>query len=225
MQILCFIKQKKAAGTRLSIKSTRPFLLFLMSGFFLTPLYSQNIRNRIDGDQLQKFHLIGFALGNETRVLTENYQTAPTDSQTDLTLTGLNYCTLIGSRLGFYSDLYLQLPLKSEEGYLLDFTGGIGWNIWYKNWGLLPGIGFHAGCSSLKSDPFAEDEDMLYLSFGFGTGLKLLYRLTDNIVLYTGFSGNYDTLEFTTNTRYRDRDNKFKKAFDYKGSAGLGIEL
>ncbi|OQY33053.1 MAG: hypothetical protein B6241_08900 [Spirochaetaceae bacterium 4572_59] len=196
-----------------------------MSGLLTGPLFSQTGNSSKIGDQLQKFHLLGLSFGRETRILTENYQTDSSDYDSSLGIIGLNYCTLIGSRLGFYSDLYLQIPRESQEGFLMDFTGGIGWNVWHNNWGLLPGIGFHGGCSSLKSDPFAEDEDMLYLSFGFGAGIKLLYRLTDRIILYSGFSGNYDTLEFTTNARYRDRNNEFQRAFDYKGSAGMGIDL
>lgn len=224
MLIRCSTKQKEAAGIELSVRR-KIFFLLLFSGILLGSLSSQNDSRLIYRDQLQKYRLLGLTLGHETRTVTENYQTDSSDSISNLGIIGLNYSTLTGSRLGFYTDSYLQIPTGSDKGLLMDLTAGIGWNIWHNNWGLLPGIGFHGGFSSLMSDPFAENEDMLYLSFGFGAGLKFLYRLTDSIILYSGFSGNYDTLEFTANERYRDRDNEFKNALDYKGSAGVGIEL
>jgi hypothetical protein len=167
-------------------------------------------------------------MGSESRTLTEDYQLETAEDDTaDIPLTGLNYTSLIGSRLGYYSDLYVQIPLefREQKGIHLDYTGGIGWNLWYGNWGIIPGLGFHLGYTYLKDDAFSEGEDMFYLSVGMGGGIKLLYRLSETLLVYTGVSGNYNTLEFSTNPRYRERSNSFKKAFDYKGCAGIGFEL
>ncbi len=193
-------------------------------------LWTQSIPSQENGapeDQLQRFHLMGFSVGHEARTLTENYQFDPVENRQELESIGLEYTTLIGSRLGFFSDLFLHIPVNGEspQGGVGDFTAGLGWNIWSGNWGLLPGIGFHTGVTYLGNDPFSEGEDTLYISFGLGGGCKVLYRWNNRFITYVGYLGNFDTLEFSANPRYRDRDNSFKNTYDMKVSLGAGLEI
>ena len=208
-----------------------PVQFTLIMLLMVLPLQAQSVediimeRNR--KFELQQFHFIGLSMGKENRTLTLDYlKDTISDTNDKLGTGGLEYTSLIGSRLGFYSNLFLQLPLNLSDriGILLDYTGGIGWNLWKGNWGLLPGIGFHAGYTYLQNHDFAEGENIFYVSFGIGGGLKLLYR-KDRLIFYAGVSADYDSLEFTTNPRYRDRDNTFKSTVDYKAGAGVGIEL
>jgi len=168
----------------------------------------------------------------ESRTIILDHLTSPLDAKLNSATTGLNYSSLIGDRLGYYSDLFIQLPLASEYspagaaggpgGVLLDYTGGIGWNIWLKNWCILPGAGFHLGLSWLTDDPSADDGSSFYTSFGFGTGMKVLYRFSNGLLIYTGGSLSIDTVEFSSHDSYRDRENKFKRSFQYMVSAGIG---
>jgi hypothetical protein len=206
-----------------SIRKTAHFLLLFI--LLSVPLSSQE-KTQLLQDELRSFHLFGLTIGTEERILTENYQSDPESDHYETGLGGINYACLIGSRLGYYSDLYIQVPAAEKgKGFLLDYTGGVGWNIWHGKWGLLPGVGFHGGYSFFPEDVFAEKENTFYFSFGIGAGVKLLYRLENSLILFGGVSGNYDTLEFSSNPRYRDRKNAFDRTIDYKGSLGAGIEL
>ena len=192
---------------------------------FLSPLTAQETDPVLE-DQLQKFHFAGLSYGLETRTIEEDYQETSSEVSSDTRLIGLNYSSLIGSRLGYYSDAFLLIPLEfSSQGISLDYTGGIGWNIWRDKWGILPGAGFHAGYSCYKDDDFADGADMSYFSFGPGAGIKILYRLTETVIPFVSCSFSYDTLEFSSNPNYTDRDNAFKRTIDYRGSIGLGVEL
>ena len=207
-------------------KNKRKRSLFaVVSLLFLTSLNSQDTDPLLK-DQLQKFHFTGLSFGFETRTIEEDYREKSNEVSSEYKLIGLNYSSLIGSRLGYYSDAFLLIPLRlNSQGFSLDYTGGIGWNIWRDKWGILPGAGFHAGFSYYKDDEFADGEDMSYFSFGPGAGIKILYKLTETFIPFASFSFSYDTLEFSSNPSYTDRDNAFKRTIDYRGSIGLGVEL
>ncbi len=208
--------------TQIILKNSLYTVLFLL---FISPSNAQNIDPILE-DQLQKFHFCGLSFGLETRTLEKDYQEKSSEVSSDSKLIGLNYSSLIGSRLGYYSDAFLLIPLKfSSRGLSMDYTGGIGWNIWRGKWGILPGAGFHTGFSYYKNDEFADGEDMSYFSFGPGAGVKILYKLTDTFILFASYSFSYDTLEFSSNPSYTNRDNAFKRTIDNRGSIGLGMEL
>ncbi len=208
------------------MKTIYPVCLFtLLLTLLSTGLYSQEQKNL--EDELQKFHFGGLSTGRETRILIEDYQNDSGEKKDTINSIGLEYCGLIGSRLGFYTDLLIQIPgnFSENRGFLMDFTSGIGWNIWYGRWGFLPGLGLHTGYTYLQTDPFGDGGQSFFLSFGPGGGIKVLYRLNKDLILYTGYQGNYDTLQFSDNQQFRDRDNSFKGSFSHNFSLGAGLEL
>lgn len=141
---------------------------------------------------------------------------------------GINYGNFSGSRLGFYSDLYLQVPFLSNfesgeteknSGFSLDYTGSVGWSLWTGSIGFLPYLGFHTQYTFLSRDPLDENQSNHMLSFGMGAGLKILFKINEKNNLYAGIKGSLDTIEFTS-ASYDSREMQLQNKMSYMASIG-----
>ena len=220
------LKEKQVNNGCAQMKHFHPLYTFTILMIFAASVLPAQEKKNLE-DELQSFHFGGLSFGRETRVLLEDYQNDSREKKDTIGSFGLEYCGLIGSRLGFYTDFLFQIPgnVSEQKGFLLDFTSGIGWNIWIGNWGLLPGLGFHSGYTYLQNDPFGDGGRSFFLSFGPGGGIKLLYRINRDLIFFTGFLGSFDTLQFSDNRQFRDRDNSFKESYSGNFSLGAGLEL
>lgn len=141
---------------------------------------------------------------------------------------GLNYGNFSGSRLGFYSDLNLLIPFRSQieaagytinSGFSVDYMGTVGWNLWTGSFGFLPFIGFHTQYTYLKKDPLDDNQSNHMLSVGIGTGIKFILKINEKHNIYAGARGSYDTIEFT-NASYDSREIQLRNKVSYLVSIG-----
>lgn len=144
---------------------------------------------------------------------------------------GVNYGNFSGSRLGFYSDLYLQFPFLSNfesdatennSGFSLDYTGSVGWSLWAGSVGFLPYMGFHTQYTFLSKDPLDKNQSNHMLSFGMGAGLKVLIKINEKNNLYAGIKGSLDTIEFTS-ASYDSREIQLRHKMSYMVSIGYAF--
>ncbi|QEN07682.1 hypothetical protein EXM22_06650 [Oceanispirochaeta crateris] len=200
-------------------------LLFL---FLPGTIDSQEINTK-----LKQIHMGGFSYSQSIKNHEESIGTTSSDLQYSLKSAGLNYGSFRGDRLGFISDINVIFPFSSaynsqesdkNTGLILDYMGGVGWNLGQKSLVFLPAIGFHGDYSYLSKDPVDENTSNHMFSFGIGIGLKILYKINAQNAIFTGIRGGLDTIEFSSAT-YDSREIRMKTKWTYIVSAGYALTL
>ncbi|MBF9015094.1 MULTISPECIES: hypothetical protein [unclassified Oceanispirochaeta] len=203
-------------------------ILSILTLLFTTSVFSQEIEqeeNVIDWNQI---HMVGISYQQSFKNLNEASGTDTEKLEYNIQSLGLNYGSFTGSRLGFYSDIYLLLPFQSKyesdsnesnSGFSLDYMGAVGWSLWAGPIGFLPYIGFHTQYTFLNRDPLDENQSNHMISVGMGAGIKFLIKLNEKNNIFTGIKGSLDTIEFTS-ASYDSREIQLRNKISYMVSLG-----
>lgn len=203
-------------------------IISILALLFTTPVFSQEIgqeENVIDWNQI---HMVGISYQQSYKNLDAVSGTDTEELEYNIQSLGLNYGSFTGSRLGYYSDLYLLIPFQSQyesdsnesnSGFSLDYMGAVGWSLWAGPIGFLPYIGFHTQYTFLNRDPLDENQSNHMISVGMGAGIKFLIKLNEKNNIYTGIKGNLDTIEFTS-ASYDSREIQLRNKMSYMVSLG-----
>jgi hypothetical protein len=213
--------------------------LIMMILLITVPLFSQdnlqdspeiiplpeNEKKEIDWNQI---HMLGLSYQQSYKAMDVVSGSDTEELNYGIQSLGVNYGSFSGSRLGFYSDLYLQLPFLSNfesdatennSGFSLDYIGSVGWSLWAGSIGFLPYLGFHTQYTFLSKDPLDENQSNHMLSFGMGAGLKILIKINEKNNIYAGVKGSLDTIEFTS-ASYDSREIQLRNKMSYMASIG-----
>ncbi len=172
------------------------------------------------------FNMAGLSFSSSYRTISESSGSGKQEYRTDAI--GITYTNFTGSRIGFFSQLSASFPFgiqqEGEEweintGFILDYTGAVGWTLKAGNFGFMPYAGFHTAYTFLSRDPSDNDNSNHMISFGLSLGCNFLFYLNRKSSLYGGLGGYIDTIEFTS-ASYDSRNRHLERKLAYMLSIG-----
>ncbi len=190
-------------------------------------LYSQETAGEATIDW-NVFNMGGVSWSRSYRTISDDSESESKTLKYQTDAAGLNYTNFTGSRIGFFSQLTASFPFRTRKegenwennaGFVLDYSGAVGWTFKAGRFGFMPFAGFHTAYTFLSRDPFDDGSSSHMASFGLSLGCNFLFYLNKNDSLFGGLSGYIDTIEFTS-ASYDSRNVQAERKMAYMISLG-----